>query len=102
MQEVPVLAPGAGPASGLLSPISDAAQKPLLEKLSHELSFIWDSYTIPHEIQARLSQLGFQEVSVWANLEDSKAEVRNYLKKKQSGHQTRRQRILYFAHCQAS
>ena len=47
MQEVPAPAPVAGPASLLLVPITEAAQKPLLDKLSHELSFIWDSYVIP-------------------------------------------------------
>ena len=40
----------------------------------------WDSYLIPHESQARLSQLGFHDVSVWTNMEDSKSEVRKFLK----------------------
>ena len=76
--EVPALV--AGPPSVLLVPIGEMAQKPLLAKLSHELSFIWDSYVIPHEIQARLSQLGFWDANVFANLEDSKPEVRKFFK----------------------
>ena len=76
--EVPV--PAVAPQSFSLAPIALDEQKPLIEQLSSGLHFICDSDRIPREIQARLSQLGFKDVSVRVNMDDSKSEARKFLK----------------------
>ena len=67
-------------ASLLLNPIADEEMKQLLSSISDDLSFIWDDALVPLEIQARMAQMGFLQLDVWAKSESSEKELRDFLK----------------------
>ena len=67
-------------AGNLLVAIAEPMQTELLAGVSHELTFLWLSHKVPRDVQARLAQLGFTDVDVWAQLEDSKKEARAWIK----------------------
>ena len=58
-------------ASLLMNPIDADEQKRLLSSLSDDLSFMWDDALVPLEIQARMAQMGFLQLDVWAKAESS-------------------------------
>ena len=64
----------------LMNPIDADEQKRLLSSLSDDLSFIWDDALVPLEIQARMAQMGFLQLDVWAKAETSEKDLRDFLK----------------------
>ena len=66
-------------SSILLVPIALDAQEPLVAKMNHGLSFVWNTLQVPMELQARLAQMGFWDLEVWSNAEDSKEAMRKFV-----------------------
>ena len=63
-----------------INPVSDAVEAAAVKQLSNEFEFLLKSHHVPRQIQARLVRLGFKDVDTFANLEDSKPEVRAFIK----------------------
>ena len=56
-----------------------AEQNQWLGELDSELAFALNALKIPTDVQARMSQMGFQLLETWAKVEDSQAEVRAFI-----------------------
>ena len=65
----------------LLTPLSLEDQETLLRDIGDDLGFMWESLKIPQEVRAKLSQLGFTELEVWAMATETKAGMREIIKK---------------------
>ena len=55
-------------ASILEVPIGEAAAKELLKEAEDELTSLWTKAKMPLELQARMIQVGFTELTVFANM----------------------------------
>ena len=45
--------------------------------MQHELTFVWDKWTVPHEAQAQTVVLRFDELDLFAEMADTAADIRN-------------------------
>ena len=83
----------------LITPIPDEQAKALVASIGDQLSFLWDEYKVPLEIQARLIQLGVTEVNVFSKLESGEPGMRDFIReevnlKAQDGMRTHVGRLL--------
>ena len=52
-----------------------------MNEIGDDLAFMWENLKIPQEVRARLSQLGFTDLEVWAMATETKAGMREIIKK---------------------
>ena len=67
-------------ASVLKNAIAAADVEALLKNMDSEFVYLLDDGSIPRELQAKLSELGFTDLTVFAKLEDVPAEARKIFK----------------------
>ena len=48
--------------------------KAVPQNVQPELTFVWDMWKVPHEAQAQMVALGFDELDLFAEMGDSPAE----------------------------
>ena len=65
--------PQPGPSPNLRVQMSTDEQAKWLSEMDYELSFALCALKIPNDVQARMSQMGFQLLETWAKVEDSQA-----------------------------
>ena len=68
-------------SSYLLVPIPLDVQTELLSDIGDDLGLMWEAPKTPQEVRAKLSQLGFTELEVWAMATETKAGMREIIKK---------------------
>ena len=65
----------------MLTQAMDAGLIPdLLKRLSADLKFIFQEANIPKDVQAKIASLGYTTREVFSKVEDSQAELRNFIK----------------------
>ena len=57
----------------------EARVKEAMAEASKEVKFLWGQFKISLQAQARLAELGFADVEMFASLEDSEAKVRAFI-----------------------
>ena len=63
-------------ASFLQTPYGEEAQTALLKTIDDDLSFLWNAGNkVPLDVQAKLADLGFTDIGVWAKVAETTAEL---------------------------